>query len=427
MKKIKVGLLGFGTVGAGVADILVNKKDIIAQNSSIDIDLKYICDKDITTDRGVNIPKKLLINDPEILLNDEDIDIVIELIGGCDFAKNFILRAAKKRKHIVTANKALLSTHWEEIIDAVSKNNVDIMFEASVAGGVPIIKAMRESLVGNKINTVMGIINGTANYILTRMKDNNLSMEDALKEAQKLGYAEADPTFDIEGIDTAHKLSILVSLAFGVRAKLGNIYTEGITKISLDDILYADQLGYVIKLLAIAKEKDGNVEARVHPTLISKDNLLSAVDGVFNAVYVNGDSVGDLIFYGKGAGRYPTASAITADVVELAKRIGTDYRTNYTVNDSYKNILNFQRIESNYYVRLAVEDKPGVLASIANILAKNNINISSVIQLQKRKEGCAPLVIMLHKAREKDVQKAIKKINELKVAHDDCVLIRVEE
>ncbi|MBU0651207.1 homoserine dehydrogenase [bacterium] len=427
MKKINVGIVGFGTVGAGVADILIKKRQFILERTGVDINLKYIADVDIKKDRGVNVPKDILIKDYKKIIDDTEVDIVVELVGGVSVASEVILKALCSGKHVVTANKALLSSRWEELMSKALENNVEIKYEASVAGGVPIIKALQESLSVNKITAIFGIINGTANYILTEMRDEEQNLDVVLKEAQRLGYAEADPTYDIEGIDTAHKLSILVMLAFGARAKVEDIYTQGITDITLNDIRYADRLGYSIKLLAIAKDLGDKIEARVHPTLIRKDNLLASINGVFNGVYIKGDSVGGTIFYGRGAGRYPTASAVVSDIIDIGKRIGTDYEVFSSKIDESKKILDVNDIYSRYYIRFSVEDRPGVLAGIANVFSNKNISISSVIQQEESEdEAPVPLVIMTHEALERDMAEAIESIKKLEFVGSDVVFIRVE-
>src|SRR3989338_4070541 len=322
MQKINIGLIGFGTVGTGVVKVLKENAKTIQERLGAEVVLKRIADKDLTRDRGVEVEKAILTADANEILNDPSINIVIELMGGIEPAKTFILKSLKNKKHVVTANKALLSQHGEEIFKTASANNVDIGFEASVGGGIPIIKALKEGLVANRINSIYGIINGTANYILSKMTNEGGKFEDVLKKAQEKGYAEADPTYDVEGIDTAHKLAILINLAYGTYIKPADIYTEGISKITPLDIKFAREFGYKIKLLAIAKEEDGRIEARVHATMIPAEHLLSTVDGVYNAIYLRGNAVGPVMFYGKGAGMMPTASAVAADVVDICRKIG---------------------------------------------------------------------------------------------------------
>src|SRR3989338_3649261 len=322
MQKINIGLIGFGTVGTGVVKVLKENAKTIQERLGAELVLKKIADKDIVRDRGIEVDKSMLTTDANEILNDHSISIIIELVGGIEPAKTFILQALNHKKHVVTANKALLSQHGEEIFKAAAKNNVDIGFEASVGGGIPIIKALKEGLVANKINSIYGIINGTANYILSKMTNEGGRFEDVLKKAQEKGYAEADPTYDVEEIDTAHKLAILINLAYGTYIRLEDIYTEVISKVTPLDIKFAKEFGYKIKLLAIAKEEGGKIEARVHATMIPAEHLLSTVDGVYNAIYLRGNAVGPVMFYGKGAGMMPTASAVAADVVDICRKIG---------------------------------------------------------------------------------------------------------
>ncbi|HSB31679.1 MAG TPA: homoserine dehydrogenase, partial [Candidatus Sulfobium mesophilum] len=321
---INVGIIGFGTVGTGTASILLNNRDILRERTGIDINLRRIADLDIKRDRGIKLPKGILTAKTEELLDDPDIHIVVELIGGTTVAKDVILKAISKGKHVVTANKALLATHGAEIFRAAGKQKVELGFEASVAGGIPIVKVIREGLVANRIRAVYGIINGTTNYILTKMTEEKAEFSEVLKEAQKLGYAEADPTYDIEGIDSAHKLAILASLSYGPRFSIKDVYREGISWISPMDIEFARELGYKLKLLAIAKESNGKVELRVHPTMVPEEYLISKVDGVYNAVYVEGDAVGSTLYYGRGAGDMPTGSAVVSDIADIARNIVTN-------------------------------------------------------------------------------------------------------
>ena len=322
MKEIKVGIIGFGTVGAGVAENLVYNHNVISGRTGLNVKLHKVADLDITTDRGVKLPDGILTTDTNSLIN--ECDIVVELIGGTTIAKKFILQALEAKKHVVTANKALLAMYGKEIFECAKKNNVDVYFEASVAGGIPIIKSLREGLVGNKINRIYGIMNGTCNYILTRMEREGVDFEPVLKDAQKLGYAEAEPSLDIDGFDTAHKTAILGSLAFGEWFGMDPLYVSGIRDISLFDLKCADELGYRIKLLAIIKNTNGNVELRVHPTLIPKTAMLANIHEVFNGVMVDGDTVGETLFYGRGAGRKATASAVISDIVDVARNIASN-------------------------------------------------------------------------------------------------------
>jgi len=429
-EKISVGIIGFGTVGSGTARILLENKDVLKERLGFEVKLKRIADLDIERDRGIKIPEGVLTTDADAVLNDPDIDIVIELIGGIRPAKDFILKAIKNGKHVVTANKALLATEGVDIFNAALKAGVEIGFEAAVAGGIPIIKVIREGLVANRIKAVYGIINGTSNYILTKMTEENVEFSDALKEAQKLGYAEADPTLDIEGIDSAHKLAILASLAYGIPLSFKAIYIEGITGISPQDIGFASELGYKVKLLAIAKEADSKVELRVHPTMLPKDYLIAKVDGPFNAVYVKGDATGSTLYYGRGAGSMPTGSAIVSDIVSIAKDIQKGAAEKIHIMTGTKRNIGIKKIEdvvSKYYFRFSALDRPGVLSKISGILGNYNISIASVIQKGRRIGEAVPLVVLTHEAVEKDVRQAIREIDQLPVVMDKTVFIRVEE
>lgn len=427
-KTINIGIIGLGTVGTGTARILLDNNELIRKRTGISFIIKRIADLDIKTDRGIKLPEGVLTTDANAVINDADIDIVIELIGGIHPAKDFIIQAIKNKKHVITANKALLATDGNELFSEAEKNDVEIGFEASVAGGIPIIKILREGLVANNIVAVYGIINGTSNYILTKMTDEKVDFSDALKEAQRLGYAEADPTFDIEGIDTAHKLTILSSLAYGIPFSYNEVYKEGITKITAQDIEFASELGYKIKLLAITKLADRQIEMRVHPTMIPNEYLISKVDGVFNAVYVEGDAVGATMYYGRGAGDMPTGSAVVADIVDIGKRI---VRSQKPAVGSQKEgagfkIKKMEDVESMYYFRFSAMDKPGVLSKISGILGNYNISIASVIQKGRRIGGSVPLVVLTHTAKERDVLNAIKEIDNLPVVSDKTLFIRVE-
>lgn len=427
-KKVSVGIIGFGTVGSGTARILLENRGVLSERTGFDIVLKRIADKDVKRDRGITLPKGVLTASAEDVLNDPDIDIVVELVGGLHPAKDFILAALRNGKHVVTANKALLATEGNEIFSEAQKQGVEVGFEASVAGGIPIIKVIREGLVANRLVAIYGIINGTSNYILTKMTEEKVEFADALKDAQRLGYAEADPTFDIEGIDSAHKLTILASLAYGIPLSLDRVYQEGITRITSQDIEFASELGYKVKLLAITKAGDGGIEMRVHPTMIPGEYLISKVDGVFNAVYVEGDAVGSTLYYGRGAGDMPTGSAVVADIVDIARNIvsGGVRRVAWLAGDAGKKIRKMEEIESMYYFRFSALDKPGVLSSISGILGKYNISIASVIQKGRSVSGSVPLVVLTHRAKEKDVLGAVGEIDNLPVVSDRTLFVRVE-
>ncbi|MBA4349099.1 MAG: homoserine dehydrogenase [Thermodesulfovibrio sp.] len=427
-EKISVGIIGFGIVGTGTARILLENKNVIRKRTGFDVVLKRVADLDIKRDRGIKVPNGILTTDARAVINDPEIDIVVELMGGIHPAKDFIIQAIQNKKHAVTANKALLATEGNDIFAEAHKNGVEIGFEASVAGGIPIIKVIREGLVANNILAIYGIINGTSNYILTKMTNEKVEFSDALKEAQRLGYAEADPTFDIEGIDTAHKLTILSSLAYGIPLSYGEVYKEGITKLTAQDIEFASELGYKMKLLAIAKSENGEIEMRVHPTMVPNEYLISKVDGVFNAIYVEGDAVGSTLYYGRGAGDMPTGSAVVADIVDIGRKIITGCVTSeFRIQDAggYR-IKKMEDIESMYYFRFSALDKPGVLSKISGILGNYNISIASVIQKGRRIGGSVPLVVLSHMARERDVLKAVKEIDDLPVVSDKTIFVRVE-
>jgi homoserine dehydrogenase len=426
---VNVGIIGFGTVGTGTVRILLENKDILKERLGFEINLRRVAVRDILRKRGIKVPKGVLTTDVDSLLNDPQIDIVVELIGGIDTAKDFILKAVRNGKHVVTANKALLAIKGNEIFTAAQKAGVEIGFEAAVAGGIPIIKVIREGLVANKIKAVYGIINGTSNYILTKMTEENVEFSDALKEAQDLGYAEADPTLDIEGIDSAHKLAILASLSYSIPVPYKNIYTEGISHLSTQDIAFASELGYKVKLLAIAKESDKGIELRVHPTMLPKDYLISKVEGAFNAVYVEGDATGSTLYYGRGAGDMPTGSAVVSDIVDIARDIRKNAIGRVPIITRTGRDIRIKKIDdvvSMYYFRFSALDRPGVLSKISGILGNYNISIASVIQKGRRIGEAVPLVVLTHEAKEKDVRQAIKEIDRLAVVMDKTVFMRVE-
>ncbi len=427
---INVGIIGFGTVGTGTARILLENKDVLTERVGFEINLKKIATRNIHKERGIKLPEGILTSDVNSVLDDPEIQIIVELVGGITPAKDFILRAINNGKHIVTANKALLATHGIEIFTAAKRAGVEIGFEAAVAGGIPIIKVIREGLVANRIKAIYGIINGTTNYILTKMTDENIEFSVALRDAQRLGYAEADPSLDIEGIDSAHKLSILAYLAYGISFPLKDIYVEGISKIDTQDINFASDLGYKLKLLAIAKEKDGEVELRVHPTMIPKNYLISKVDGPFNAIYIYGDATGSTLYYGRGAGDMPTGSAVVSDIVDIARDIRKNVKQRLPIivkSAREVKIKSINDITSMYYFRFSALDRPGVLSKISGILGNYNISIASVIQKGRRIGEAVPLVVLTHEAKEKDVRIAIEEIDRLPVVMDKTVFIRVED
>jgi homoserine dehydrogenase len=424
---IKVGVVGFGTVGTGTVKVLLRNAGILRERLGFPLELAYVADQDTRRDRGVRLPEGVLREDARVVLEDPEVDIVAELIGGTGAAGDVILEAIRRKKHVVTANKALLATRGNEIFAAARQHGVEVGFEASVAGGIPIIKVIREALVANNIVSVYGIINGTANLILTKMTEEGGEFSDALAEAQALGYAEADPTFDVEGVDAAHKLAILASLAYGIPLSYDEVYTEGITKITSLDVEFARELGYRVKLLAIGKTTDGEVEMRVHPTMVPKDHLIAKVDGVFNAVFVRGDAVGDTLYYGRGAGEMPTASAVVADIAEIAANIRRGaLRPVFKESARPPRVRKIGDVQSMYYFRFKALDRPGVLSRISGIFGKNNISIASVIQKGRRVGEAVPLVILTHTAREKDIRRAVQEIDTLDVVADKSFYIRVE-
>ncbi len=433
MKRINIGLLGCGTVGTGVAKLLIENKDLLTARVGADLNLKWVADIDIETDRGIQFPEGVLTTDAQKLLTDPDIDMVIEMIGGDGIAKDFMLQAINNGKHIVTANKALLAAHGNELFAAAARNGVDLAFEASVGGCMPIIKSVRESLVANHIKSMTGILNGTCNYILSKIEDEGISFQEALAEAQRQGYAEADPTLDVEGTDTAHKIAILAALAYGMEINLKDVYTEGISRITPLDIEFAGQFGYRIKLLAISKFQNQRVEARVHPTMMPFKNLLTSINGTVNAITVSGDAVGDILLYGRGAGMMPTASAVVSDIVDIARNIlsGTVRRIpplSYQRESIRKiPVLPMDDLVTHYYFRFAALDRPGVLSTISGILGKYNISLQSVHQKGRKTNGSVPLVMLTHRAQEVDVKRALAEISDLNVVSDEPVLIRIED
>lgn len=421
-----IGIIGFGTVGTGTVKILLQNRELIRQRTGIDLRVVKIADLDITRDRGVRLPDGILTTDVSEVIDNPSVDIVVEAIGGLRPAKDFILRAIKNKKHVVTANKALLAEDGEEIFNEARDRGVMIGFEASVAGGIPIIKVVKEGLAANRFLSIYGIINGTSNYILTKMTTDKIPFDEALREAQRLGYAEADPSLDVDGIDAAHKLTILSSLAFGIPLSYKKIYREGITGITPLDIEFAGELGYRIKLLAIAKYTDGELELRVNPTMVPEDYLISKVDGVFNAIYVEGDAVGPTLYYGRGAGDMPTGSAVVSDIIDISKKLNCPEILPIGRYYSGIELKDIGDIMSMYYFRFTAIDRPGVLSKISGILGEHNISIASVIQKGRRIGGAVPLVILTHMAKEKDVKKALAEIDTLPVVADRSFLLRVE-
>jgi len=430
MKTIHVGIIGFGTVGSGTAEVLVAQAKALSRKTNLIINLKTVADT-----RATSLPEQFrgctLTRNADDIFNDPDIAIVVELIGGIEPAKSFILKAIEAGKHVVSANKALFSTHGREIFEAATRKGVEVGFEASVGGGIPVIKALKEGLAANTIQSIMGIMNGTANFILSQMTDHGLAFATVLKEAQAKGYAEADPTYDVEGIDTAHKLVILMIMAYGINIRLEDVSIEGISRIEPIDIEFARQFGYRIKLLAISHNHGDHIEARVHPTMVPEDHLLANINGAFNGINFCGDMVGDVLFYGQGAGKMPTGSAVAADIVDIARNIAFGCLNRVPslaflpgeIRDCV--ITPMEKISCPYYFRISAVDKPGVLATIAGILGKNEISIESVIQKKRQDVGSVPVVIRTHEAQEKAVVEAIREIDSLAIVTEKTVIIRV--
>ncbi len=433
MKPINVGLLGIGTVGGGTFTVLNRNEEEITRRAGRPIRITAVADKNLELARKVTGGKAKLTDDAFAVVADPEIDIVVELIGGYGIARELVLKAIENGKHVVTANKALLAVHGNEIFAAAQKKGVMVAFEAAVAGGVPIIKALREGLSANRIQWLAGIINGTTNFILSEMRDKGLAFADVLKEAQALGYAEADPTFDIEGIDAAHKATIMSAIAFGIPMQFDKAYVEGITKLEAADIRYAEQLGYRIKLLGIARRRDNGVELRVHPTLIPEKRLIANVEGAMNAVMVEGDAVGSTLYYGKGAGAEPTASAVIADLVDVTRLHTSDpeHRVPHLAfqADQVRDVpvLPIEEVITSYYLRMRVEDKPGVLADITRILADSDISIDAMIQKEPGEgEAQTDIIMLTHQTVEKNANAAIARIEALPVVQGKVTRLRLE-
>lgn len=434
MKAINVGLLGIGTVGGGTFTVLKRNAEEITRRAGRPIRISVVADKNLELAQKVTEGMCKLTDNAFSVVSDPDIDIVVELIGGYGVAKDLVLKAIENGKHVVTANKALLATYGNEIFSAAQDKGVMVAFEAAVAGGIPIIKALREGLTANRIEWIAGIINGTTNFILSEMRDKRLPFDAVLKEAQQLGYAEADPTFDVEGVDAAHKLTLMSAIAFGTRTAFEKAHVEGITKLEAADIKYAEQLGYRIKLLGITKRTPEGVELRVHPTLIPAKRLIANVEGAMNAVLVKGDAVGATLYYGKGAGAEPTASAIIADLVDVTRMHTADpeHRVPHLAfqPDAVVDlpILPLSEVVTSYYLRLRVEDKPGVLADITRILADQQISIDAMIQREPDEgEEQTDIIMLTHRTREKNIDAAIAKIEGLAVVKGKITRLRLEE
>jgi homoserine dehydrogenase len=430
---VNVGLIGLGTVGQGVARLLTERRKMLARRLGTELVLKRAAEIDPERRAAAPLePERLTPRDRDIL-EDPDIDIVVELIGGTDTARELVLEAVSRGRHVVTANKALLALHGNEILAAAAQKGVEVAFEAAVCGGVPLILALRQGLAANRIQEIFGILNGTANYILTQMSEKGASFAQALAEAQARGYAEADPTLDVEGIDTAHKLAILVSLAYCTPLNLDPVSVSGISHLDPLDLQLAREFGYVMKLLAITRNDGATIEARVHPTLIPKDHMLANVSGAFNAVYLTGDAVGPILLYGQGAGAMPSASAVVSDILDLARNLtqGVKRRVPPLGCDAALNsprlIKPLDEVVTNYYIRFAALDRPGVLSQISGILGKHNISIAAVIQKGREVKGAVPIVMITHEAKEANARQALKEIDQLPVVSPPAVFYRIED
>ncbi|MBC3906047.1 homoserine dehydrogenase [Undibacterium umbellatum] len=434
MKPIKVGLLGIGTVGSGTFNVLKRNQLEITRRAGRSIEIAMVADLNVERARELTNGECEVVNDANLVVSNPDIDIVIELIGGYGIAKDLVMKAIANGKHVVTANKALLATHGNDIFKAAEEKGVMVAFEAAVAGGIPIIKALREGLTANRIQWIAGIINGTTNFILSEMRDKGLDFATVLKQAQELGYAEADPTFDIEGVDAAHKATIMAAIAYGIPMQFDKAHVEGITKLQASDIRYAEELGYRIKLLGISKRTEAGIELRVHPTLIPEKRLIANVEGAMNAVLVHGDAVGATLYYGKGAGSEPTASAVIADLVDITRLATADpeHRVPYLAFQSNSlsdlPVLPMSEIVTSYYLRMHVADKPGVLADVTRILADLTISIDAMLQKEPAEgETQTDIIILTHQTKEKNIVAAIEKIEKLDSVFGAVTKLRLEE
>ena len=429
MKKVKIALLGLGNVGRGVWMILNSNKEEIMKRCGYEVEVARVLVRDKNKPRGVEIPNELVTTDFNDILDDDSIKIVVEVMGGIEPAREYMIKCMDKKKHIVTANKMLLATGGDELFEKADEKGIMFNYEASVAGGIPIIKGIDESLTANKIETLYGIVNGTTNYILSKMELEDVDFDDVLKEAQEKGYAEADPTSDIEGYDAQYKLAILASLAFGSKIDVKNVYREGITSIEAVDMKYAKEFKMAIKLLAIAKEINGKIELRVHPTMIPKKHPLANVYDSYNAVFIKGNAVGDLMFYGRGAGDLPTGSAVVSDIVSIVRsNVDTENPNPVVKNNLWKReILDMGSVESKFYIRATVLDESGVLGEITAILGRHNVSIRSVIQKGDEEEGQVTIVLVTHKTNEAQINSAIKEITDLKSVHKIDNIIRIED
>jgi homoserine dehydrogenase len=432
-KPVRIALLGCGTVGTGVVKLLRQNADALKRRLGAPLELVGVADRSLQPDRSIGLTSSLITRDSAALVSRPDVDIVVELFGGIEPARTLILQALAAGKDVVTGNKALLAEHGEDLFRAAAKAGMAIGFEASVGGGVPIIRTLREALAGDRQRAVYGIVNGTCNSILSTMTDEGAEFETALARAQSIGLAEADPTLDIEGHDTAHKLCLLVTLAFGVSLKPEQVYTQGITRITQADIGYARELGYVIKLLAIAKDDDGAIEARVHPTMIPRRHVLASVAGAFNAIYIHGESLGSTMYLGLGAGQMPTATAVMADILEIARDRSSGgasrpHSLGYPVSDIKRaRVQPMDDVVCEYYLRFMAEDKPGVLGKIASVLGSNGISMASVIQHGRDAGKSVPVIMKSHETRERNLTRALKEITRRKLVEAAPAFIRIEE
>lgn len=432
MQQIKVGVIGFGTVGSGTVEALIENRDIISNRVGAEVTVKKIADLDISSDRGISVDPSLLTTEAMDVINDPEIKVVVELMGGLESAKEYILKAMETGKHVVTANKALLAEYGQEIYQAAEHYGVGLAFEASVGGGIPIVRALKSGLSANRIRSIIGILNGTSNYILTRMTVDGHPYAKVVEDAVRLGYAEDPPTLDVDGTDAAHKLAILISMAFGSPVSFQDIFREGIAALTPDDIRFAGEFGYSVKLLAISRDLGDRLEARVHPAMIPRDHILANVIEAYNAIYIEGDFVGPNLYYGLGAGRRPTGSAVVSDIIDLARqiRLGSNAvippLAHVRPLGSGVKIQPMEELTTPYYFRFSAVDSPGVLSRIAGILGEHEISISSVIQKGRGTKGSVPVVMLTHEAREYSVKKAISLIDQLDVLTDKTVMIRVE-
>ena len=432
MKPVNIGILGLGTVGKGAVEVLQNNAAEISRRLGREVNIFMVSSRDTEKARSICPPQTLITNDPFEVVRHPDVDIAVELFGGTDLARQLVLEALQQGKHVVTANKKLLAEYGNEIFALAEQNNLMVQFEAAVAGGIPIIKALREGLAANNIQSIAGIINGTSNFILTEMREKGSAFADVLKEAQALGYAEADPTFDIEGHDAGHKITIMSALAFGTPVNFEACYLEGISRLESRDIQYAEELGYRIKLLGITRKTEAGIELRVHPTLVPESRLIANVNGVMNAVRVDANMVGETLYYGPGAGALPTASSVVADIIDISRLITADsgnrvpHLAFQPSQVQEQRILPIDEITSSYYLRVQVEDKPGVLGRIAGLLADENVSIEALIQKGVQDDSTPEIVILTHSTQEKKVKKAIAAIEALPFVYKPVVMIRME-